>query len=403
MIFAQHVLVVDSSASKTAHPHSTHAVDPQSSSIITHGLRSVPYIIFSNTAMTDLCALHLSYIVENHSLPEQLLPHVPAGKAGPLAQQLESNDATAICQGIIYLPNAKLGSAGTKVLGISELVRKGEEDEFSDADESQPKLPSVQSTDPRRISDAGFSPISVQAHGRRRSTVSSGNVPHFSYAGGTPSVASELDRARSRIQSNVLKECGPNCVELWSASLKMLNIARHILLEKRRSQSQGGNFNLENNSPTETKARTTYASKLMVGNPVPGEPILAITGVSNEPTTPTIMHTRKLSTVATATSRRHLHSPRSGLETKPIKLVIDTSPEQSQMPFGLPEPLWRRIIALASDATSVVSTTQQYSILHWARDRNTLCREREMLGKSESAQIWRVLEGLGCLSYEVRT
>lgn len=73
------------------------------------------------------------------------------------------------------------------------------------------------------------------------------------------------------------------------------------------------------------------------------------------------------------------------------------------MPFGLPEALWQRILALASGAVGVVNNGQQESIIKWARDRDTLSREREALGKPERAQIWRVLEGMGCLAYEVRS
>ncbi|KAI9843436.1 MAG: hypothetical protein M1830_007700, partial [Pleopsidium flavum] len=80
--------------------------------------------------------------------------------------------------------------------------------------------------------------------------------------------------------------------------------------------------------------------------------------------------------------------------------MIKTSSEEVPMPFGLPEALWQRIIALASGAIGVVNSGQQGSIIRWAKDRDTLSRERETLGKSESTQIWRVLDGMGCLAYE---
>ena len=50
----------------------------------------------------------------------------------------------------------------------------------------------------------------------------------------------------------------------------------------------------------------------------------------------------------------------------------------------------------------VVSGKQQESILRWAKSRDTLGREREVLGKARGEQIWRVLERMGCRSYEVR-
>jgi hypothetical protein len=57
------------------------------------------YIVFVNTSMRDTCALHLSYVLANHSLPEQLLPYVPAAKAGPSTQQLEAYNTISDCQG----------------------------------------------------------------------------------------------------------------------------------------------------------------------------------------------------------------------------------------------------------------------------------------------------------------
>ena len=49
----------------------------------------------------------------------------------------------------------------------------------------------------------------------------------------------------------------------------------------------------------------------------------------------------------------------------------------------------------------VVNEKQRRAIVKWAMDRGTLGREMDTLGKAGSAQIWKVLEGMGCLAYEV--
>lgn len=68
----------------------------------------------------------------------------------------------------------------------------------------------------------------------------------------------------------------------------------------------------------------------------------------------------------------------------------------------LPQHIWRRIVAFAIDGPKdTLSEQQMNKIFAWAVDRNTLGIERDRLGKSESAQIWMVLDGMGCLSYEV--
>ena len=50
----------------------------------------------------------------------------------------------------------------------------------------------------------------------------------------------------------------------------------------------------------------------------------------------------------------------------------------------------------------VANEKQRVAIVRWAVERGTLGREMDTLGKAGSAQIWKVLEGMGCLAYEVR-
>lgn len=330
--------------------------------------------------MTDVCALHLSYVVEHHGLPKQLLPYVPA-KAGSSAREHDAHGSSPGCQGILYLPNDELSSAGLKVLEVAELVRNGADSESFEGDGSPSKSSYTTSTYSRRTSDASRGPLSSQSHRRRRSTLSSGT--HASHAGATPTAASELDRARSRIQGSMLKEDGPRSVDLWGASLRMLSTARLILLEQAKD---------------EPASRPTYASKLKIVTSVPSEPI---TGLSNTPATPVFTRKRKGSNVPA--SRQTTSSTSTFQQADNVPVAINTSPDPSTMPFGLSEPLWRKIIAFASGAVGVVSSEQQESIITWAKDRDTLSRERGILGKTESEQILRVLEGMGCLSYDVRT
>ncbi len=385
--------LVDSSASKTVLPHPSHAVEAQSLFATTRGLRSIPYIIVTNTSMTDVCALHLSCVLEYHNLPKQLLQYVPA-KAGALAHEHEAYDTTSGCQGIVYLPNDQLSSVGLKVLEVAELVRKGAESEPFQWNASPSKSSRMTSTHTRGISDTSFGPSSSPSHRRRRSTLSS-----ISHGGAAPSVASELDRARSRIQVSMLKELGPQSVELWIASLRMLSIARLILLANPKEQLHGGGNTLGSKSLGNPASKPTYASKLKIGVSVPGEPVLATAGISNTPTTPVTPPKRKGSNVPTSRQTSKLTST---IQADTVPVVIITSPGPPPPPLGLSEALWRRIIALASGAVGVISSEQQESIIRWAKKRETLGREREALGKAESEQIWRVLEGMGCLSYEVK-
>lgn len=343
--------------------------------------------------MTDVCALHLSCVLEHHHLPKQLLPYVPA-KAGALTHELEAHETTSGCQGIVYLPNNQLSSVGLKMLEVAELVRKGADSEPFQWNASPSKSSRMTSTHTRGISDTSFGPSSSPSHRRRRSTLSS-----VSHGGAAPSVASELDRARSRIQVSMLKKLGPQSVELWIASLRMLSTARQILLAQPKEQLYGGGNTLGSKSLDNPAPKPTYASKLKIGTSFPAEPVLATTGIAKTPTTPVTPPKRKGSNVPASRQTPQLTSTP---QAATVPVVIITSPGPPPMPFGLSEALWRRIIALASGAVGIVSSEQQESIVRWAKKRDTLGREREALGKAESEQIWRVLEGMGCLSYEVK-
>ena len=68
----------------------------------------------------------------------------------------------------------------------------------------------------------------------------------------------------------------------------------------------------------------------------------------------------------------------------------------------LPQHVWRRIVALAvGGPPDALSEAQMNKVFAWAVDRSTLGIELDRLGKSESAQIWMVLDVMGCLAYEV--
>jgi hypothetical protein len=66
----------------------------------------------------------------------------------------------------------------------------------------------------------------------------------------------------------------------------------------------------------------------------------------------------------------------------------------------LPENVWIRILRCVADPEDLLSKRQCESIIAWAEDLTTLQKEREVVGKLRSLQLWRVLDGLGCLAYE---
>lgn len=64
--------------------------------------------------------------------------------------------------------------------------------------------------------------------------------------------------------------------------------------------------------------------------------------------------------------------------------------------------LWHRVLALAAGAEGLINPDQQSSALRYAQDRSTLEKERAVLAKPDSVQIWMVLDSMNCLAYEIR-
>jgi len=54
-----------------------------------------------------------------------------------------------------------------------------------------------------------------------------------------------------------------------------------------------------------------------------------------------------------------------------------------------------------ADPLASLSDSQIERIVEFAKDRATLASEAEALGKPDSVQIWKVLDGMGSLAYDL--
>ncbi len=385
--------------------------------------------------MTEACALHLSYFLVCHNFPEQLVDRVPPAKAGPPQQQLEAYDITSGCQGLVYLPNDKLGTAGSRVLELAELAREGILDEASQEETHEEfKTPTKPASALRRVSDVRPSPSFSATSGRRRSATSATGSEHGGRNASSGTTSTELDRARSRIQGNVLRDCGASSVDLWRISLKMLTLSRAILLSAAEMVRHEHLSEIESRRLVQPPRPAQPARPAQLIQPVRpvfhtetadngfpplpsstaragmapskrSEPTPLKAGNPNHPVTPRHAHRRKKS-VNPVTHVSDIEPFTSDDTDILTPRAAESKSEQqlyrSRLPYGFSEDVWMQIISYVAGADGIVNLTQQRSILRWAMDRATLSREREALGKPESAQIWRLLEGIGCLAYDVR-
>ncbi|KAF8543816.1 hypothetical protein BDD12DRAFT_874040 [Trichophaea hybrida] len=336
-----------------------------------HGLRSIPYMIFTKTSVTDSTALFLSYILPAHPTPERIMRFLPAPKPGAPTEILESYYASG-CRGIIYRPNDKLSPLSKRVLDCAEALREGK----------PVTLIAPNITPYNKFNDSQFSPR------KRRNSVT------FILGGSSPtSSIPDLERARSKIQGAILKENGPHYISLWSSALKVLVVSREIFFDPNAGSYEGHHRSFGRHSN---------------GN-------LMSSGFNRAPISPPTSPTRRFSTPAsyllesTPLNRMDdshafppLHSP---LIAKAVHSVANgvqgaVVKTERRLPGGLPESLWKNIIAMAVDPDGLLSSKQISNLADWARTRNTLEKERELSGKLKSLQIWRILESTECLAYD---
>jgi hypothetical protein len=387
------------------------------------GLRSIPYFILNNTGATDCAILFLSYILPVHATPELLMPYFSPPKLGNQAEILEAYYTTN-CRGIVYRPNDKLSLFSQRLLECAEARREGKTLKIMET-ETNPYTGKVQL---RRNSNANMSPHSAP---NLREKVAWVLIPK-----NPDPPAPELERARSKIQGVILRESGPHSVTLWTTALKMLVLARLIMFDPNAGPYEG--------QPRLSRRRDITP---VFGSASPFTTFAGQHGGHSPPVTPTRRPANVLGCPATDTQTwpsigsGHLARPQGqdrfsppvwGLSaatrfpklelelatipdaeelvvprlTKPVEAPPSPAPSEGflavgfDLPGNLPQNLWRNIIAMAADPDELLSTKQQRNIFNWAKTRDTLERERELIGKLRSLQIWRVLDGMECLAYE---
>ena len=365
----------------------------------TSGLRSVPYIILSDTGMTDICALHLSFILANHHLPDHLLRPKTAVKAGQHPNQIVAHDEHTKCQGIVYHPNEKLGNAGMKVLELADRLRASasSSSELGEADSSP--SPSEMSISRRKTCASIMEATSNTVTKRRRSVAHPGSLDRSG-------VAADLDSARARVQGDTLQQVGPWSNTLWWAALRMLAFSRDIQPQSCRDSSS---------TPQALRAKPTIIKTLTISatphqkklKPMNAAKPLMSERDPNQRLNPWNIDFQKGS-ILNPPNSHHVSKkpPNRGIggdqdSSKHMNPVGAAKQYRTKLPFGLPEDSWRRIAAHCTGVIGILSERQQISVLRWAMDRKTLGKERDALGLTQAAQIWRILEGTGCLAYDM--
>lgn len=389
----------------------------------TRGLRSVPYLVLANTGLNPSCALHLSYLLASHHLPATLLPCVPPAKAGPQQQALDAYDLSGSCQGIVYLPNEPLGPTGTRLLELAEIAREGLllAGAYDEEGGEEEQLPGLNHTRQRLPSDAGLhislptsstvpgpAPPHMRTPSRRRaSAVSIASHTTTQTSSGVLEPLSgwqgELERTRNKVQGNTLREHGAHRVELWSVALKLLTRVRQVVLERPSRYSAAAYGRNGTGKNVGKKVLEWPMSPHFPRLPTPTA--ARVVAAESTPAKASAVRVRSGRGGASTVQLQHGGVPKTPSPTK-SKSQLPATPDRSHADAGaggatLPIAIWTRCLRDAIDPTGILSQRQVERVVDWARRRETLKRDEEVVGKLESTQVWRVLEGVGCLVFEV--
>lgn len=227
----------------------------------------------------------------------------------------------------------------------------------------------------------------------------------------------EMESTRRKIQRTIIDNNGPLIVELWRTSLKMLTFVRRVLppweavpstpaLSDRSSLATSPESHrdkaMRTPSPTEHR-RQSYASKLVVDTAEMVGPAISIIRASDRPLTPQIFR-RPRPRHENFSVHSDSSSPQSTVNGKAragvLKAAIDMTTASDEQIGPLPLRAWAIILRSLCDPNDVLTDGQVEAIISWGRDRRTLAMEADTLGKPESVQIWKVIDGMRCLSYE---
>ncbi|GFF30984.1 hypothetical protein IFM61606_01071 [Aspergillus udagawae] len=346
----------------------------------TRGLRSIPFLIISNTNLTSSCAVHLSSMLSMHRSPEQLLAFLPSGK-GPILPV-----AAEQCKGIIWLPNDGLGPNECKLLDKAELVREYKSNDDTANDE--------------------LSEDDDQNAAQRR-------------------LQKKLDIEHARLAKRVcieaLKKEGVHSNDIWRVALKMMTVSRALLLNDKdravEAPSEEPSGVEQTDERVEEEEETSEESPeyvfdeyelfepIAVGPFHPGAEHFEVNFPSLQQVQQVQQTNRHDKDVQSRKTKKFALSsqPACSGKGKAHPSSVPHSSRKREWRFGLPFAFWRQIIADAVGADGILSHQQQVRIITYAANWNAVSYELTIKGAEDHQQIWKFLETVKCITYSSLT
>ncbi|EME84113.1 uncharacterized protein MYCFIDRAFT_195259 [Pseudocercospora fijiensis CIRAD86] len=401
------------------------------------GLRGIPYITLTDIGLTDAGALWLSYVLEDHHYPSQMIDEL---NATPPDSNIKTYQQDANFSGVDWNEREPtLGKDGLYLLKKSEMIRRQTfmdnatvstaNDDFDDFDDE--------------VTPATQSPMkNAFDHRRRRAGDRRASVRSIRTTDGGEHELSELESARKKVQRHIIAQDGASSTELWRAGLRVaisstvLNgigpgpqaVRRYyvgppifhfpIEAETRKQASSPVTTTTAKGSPNGFPRQGTYAATLTANTgAVPGEPELAITEVTNSPQTPKMIFKPHRKGASSEGSDLHAVSQKlNGLivrDDNPARFVRWQEEHGANQcgPGGFrdsavlshfPAKIIEKIAAssVAKKDQTLLSRKQIRSACAWGQDRGNFQTAETWRKMADSAQVWTLLESIGCLAYQ---
>lgn len=178
------------------------------------GLRSIPYLTLTNVGLDDTGALFLSYVLEQHYYPIQLVTENNATEATSSVRTYRQDANT---KGIDWDNNSEfLSKDGLHLLQCAEKLRMRVL--LGDSDSVTSSYMSAGVTD-----GPDMSPRMTSGFGLRRSSLFSVQSADYSMFD-----KSDIQSARKKVQRNTIGHAGCESVDLWRASLSAIIVSRKV-------------------------------------------------------------------------------------------------------------------------------------------------------------------------------
>jgi Leucine Rich repeat len=374
----------------------------------TRGLRSVPYLILQNVAMTNGGIIHLAEMLKLHRTPEHLLSFLPYGKPPSLP-----NSENAL-RGIHWLPNDRLGRLSVKLMKLTSQLQSSAE---SDSEDELPE-------------EFQNLALNEDLYGlERRQQRQKLNV--------------ELNRVIKLQRIDVLGSEGMMKSEIWHCALRMLATSRAILLDP-KDRPPSAEEELQASSSKKSRSSESADSReksIPASRPLPIPEIvrnntnqwstppgvlissfrfdpesstfdLMFPAMHSPPANPLLrndpppvaaamsaypsptMQSPQLHNVTT-TEGHSTHSRAKGAGD-----ATTTRAPRDKLRFGLPLYLWGRIIGEALSVKRILHWDQQIKILSYALSWDALAAEVSINGAPEHQQLWKILDSIDCFTYK---